>query len=90
MASRLMSTRARAQLWKLQEAVRAASRERDRLMRQLESSRTALAMGARRELWMELSLAEQEYRVAVGQLLEFCDRHSLVAATDLTASHPVE
>lgn len=85
-----MSTRARAQLWKLQEAVRTASRERDRLMRQLESSRFALAMGARRELWMELSLAEQEYRVAVAQLLEFCNRHSMVAAGDWTASRPSE
>jgi hypothetical protein len=85
-----MSTRARAQLWKLQEAVRAASRERDSLMRQLESSRFALATGARRELWMELSLAEQEYRVAVAQLLEFCNRHSLVAANDQTASRPLQ
>jgi hypothetical protein len=85
-----MSTRARAQLWKLQEAVRAASRERDRLMRQLESGRSALAMGARRELWMEFSLAEQEYRVAIAQLLEFCNRHSLVATSDSSASRPTQ
>jgi hypothetical protein len=74
-----MSTRARAQLWKLQESVRGTARERDRLMRVLNSSRTALTAEARHELWMEFSLADQEYRFAVAELAQFCNHHGETA-----------
>lgn len=70
-----MSTRARAKLWKLQETVRAAAQERDRLMRRLQSGRTALTADAHREIWMEFSLADQEYRFAVAELASFCELH---------------
>jgi hypothetical protein len=75
MAVRFLSTRARAQLWKLQEAVRSASRERDRLLRVMDSSRTSLLEEARREIWMEFSLADQEYRHAVACLADFVAQH---------------
>lgn len=79
MASRLMSTRARAQLWKLQEAVRLTARERDQLLRHLDSCRLALSPSARRDLWLEYSLAEQEYRHAVAALAHFCEEHGMLA-----------
>jgi hypothetical protein len=81
-ASRLLSTRARAQLWKLQEGVRAAGRERERLLRVLNSSRTSLLAEARREIWMEFSLADQEYRHAVACLADFVDTHAVNARVD--------
>jgi hypothetical protein len=70
-----MSTRSRAQLWKLQEAVRMTGRDRDRYMRLLCLSRAALTTDSHRELWMDYSLADQEYRHAVMQLQDFCTRH---------------
>jgi hypothetical protein len=73
--ARLLSTRARAQLWKLQEEVRMAMRERERLLRILSSIRTSLTPSAYHELWMEFSCADQEYRHAVAQLQQFCEKH---------------
>ena len=73
---KLLSTRALAQLWKLQESVRLAARERDRCMRILTSGRTVLAESAHRELWMDFSCAHQEYQYAVAQLAEFVRRHA--------------
>jgi hypothetical protein len=72
---KLLSTRARAQLCKLQAGVRAASKERERLMRMLGSSRAVLAPSAYRDLWMEFSCADQEYRHAVMELKLFCEKH---------------
>jgi hypothetical protein len=72
-----MSTRApppaASRVWR----VRAAARERDRLMHMLDSGRTMLAPEARRELWMEFSLADQEYRFAVAALAGFCQTHGM-------------
>jgi hypothetical protein len=77
---KLLSTRARAELWKLQDAVRHAGDERNKLLRVLMNAREALAMDAQRELWMEFSWADQEYRFRVSQLAEFCDRHEMRTA----------
>lgn len=77
---KLLSTRARARLWKLQERVRSASRERERLLRLVESARLALAPSARRDLWMEFCCADSEYRHAVAELEKFCNGHELAAA----------
>jgi hypothetical protein len=74
---RLLSTRARAQLWKLQGEVRAASRDRERLLRMLLSSRGVLMPNAHYDLWMEFSCADQEYRHAVVQLHAFCEHHNV-------------
>jgi hypothetical protein len=72
---KLLSTRARAQLWKLQEAVRATSRDRDRWLRLLNSGRAVLAPSAHRDLWMEFSCADQEYQHAVARLADFVRGH---------------
>lgn len=81
-----MSTRSRAKLWKLQEAVRSAARERERLMHLLSSGRAMLTAEARRELWMEFSLADQEYRFAVAALAGFCATHGEQGQSDDPAS----
>lgn len=73
---KLLSTRARAKLWKLQEGVRATAKERERLLRVLGSGRTVLARSAHHDLWMEFSCADQEYRYAVTELQSFCEQHT--------------
>ncbi len=72
---KLLSTRTRAQLWKLQDAVRQAAQERDKVLRVLMSARDALAPEARHELWLEFSCVDQEYRYAVDCLAQFVERH---------------
>jgi hypothetical protein len=73
---KLLSTRARAQLWKLQEAVRSTSKERERSLRMLYSGRSVLTASANHDLWMEFSCADQEYQYAVSRLAEFVQGHA--------------
>jgi hypothetical protein len=74
---KLLSTRARAELWKLQIAVRQAAEERNKVLRVLLSGRGALTRDAQHELWMEFSWADQEYRFSVMQLAAFVERHAV-------------
>lgn len=78
---KLLSTRACATLWKLQDSVREAADDRNRVVRVLLHAHGALACEALRELWLEFSCADQEYRYAVTELARFCERHSAAAAT---------
>ncbi len=78
---KLLSTRARAELWRLQNAMRAAGKERERLLRLLGSSRAALSVEAQRDICMEYSCADQEYRYAVAVLAEFVLRHDAASDT---------
>jgi len=73
---KLLSTRARAKLWRLQTAVREAAKERDGLLRILISSRAVLTPEAQLEHWMEFACADQEYRHAVTNLADFVSTHS--------------
>jgi hypothetical protein len=77
---KLLSTRARAELWKLQTAVRAAVEERNKVLRVLMHGRGVLTRDAQQELWMEFSSADQEYRFSVMQLAAFCERHGVRTA----------
>jgi len=79
---KLLSTRARAELWKLQAAVRSAAEERNKVLRVMISGRGALTRDAQHELWMEFSWADQEYRFTVMQLAAFCERHGVRTALD--------
>jgi hypothetical protein len=72
---KLLSTRARAQLWKLQDAVKETAGERNRVLRVLLHAHGALVEEAQRELWREFSQADQEYRYCVVELASFCERH---------------
>jgi hypothetical protein len=73
---KLLSTRARAELWRLQNAMRVAVKERDRALRMLTSSRAALSIEAQRDICMEFACADQEYRYALMGLVSFCEKHS--------------
>ena len=74
---KLLSTRARAELWKLQAALHKVADERNALLKVLLDSPGVLTPGAQHELWLEFSWIDQEYRFCVMQLVEFCERHSL-------------
>ncbi len=80
---KLLSTRARAELWRLQNAMRLAARDRDRLLRILGSSRTALSVDAQRDIYLEFACADQEYRHTVALLAEFVRHHDAVAGVTL-------
>lgn len=84
---KLLSTRARAELWRLQNAMRLASKDRDRLLRMLGSSRAALSADAQRDICLEFACADQEYRHTVALLAEFVRHHDAVtgAAASSTA-----
>jgi hypothetical protein len=79
---KLLSTRARAELWRLQSAMREAMKERDRLLRLLSSSREALTLDAQHDVCMEYVCADQEYRHAVMRLSEFVRAHALAATPE--------
>jgi hypothetical protein len=72
---KLLSTRARAELRRLQDAVRSAAKERERVLRVLALSRSALTPAACHDVWLEFSWCDQEYHYAVANLAAFVDRH---------------
>ena len=74
---KLLSTRARAELWKLQAALHKIADERNEVLKILLDSPGVITADAQRELWLEFSWIDQEYRFCVMQLVEFCERHSL-------------
>lgn len=76
---KLLSTRSRAQLWKLQDAVRRAAQDREGVLRMLLNAREVLADEAQRELWLEFSCVDQEYRCAVARLAQFVEDHGSAA-----------
>jgi len=74
-AGRILSRRAMEELNSLQASVRALGRTRNQALRIFVASRNVTTPGAQREFWLEFSWADQEYRVAVRRLAEFCDAH---------------
>jgi hypothetical protein len=73
---KLLSTRARAELCKLQVAVRSAAKVRDQSLPLLLRARKAVTQEALRQLWLEFSCADQDYRHAVSRLAEFVHKHA--------------
>lgn len=74
--ARLLSRRAREELSSLQASVRALGNTRNEALRIFLASRAVTTEVAQREFWLEFSWADQEYRVAVRRLAEFCDEHT--------------
>jgi hypothetical protein len=72
---KLLSTRARAELWKLQAVVHKVADERNQVLKILLDSPGILTADAQRELWQEFSWIDQEYRFCVAQLAAFCEKH---------------
>ena len=82
---KLLSTRARAELWKLQTALHKIADERNAILKMLLDSPGVLTAGAQHELWLEFSWLDQEYRFCVAQLVAFCEKHgSKVQTADET------
>ena len=75
---KLLSTRACAELWRLQSSLRQAAEERNTVLRMLLANRNVITTSAQRELWLEFACMDQEYRYAVAKLAGFCATHGRV------------
>jgi hypothetical protein len=71
----ILSRRALEELGTLQIAVHSLGGERNAALRRFVASRYAATALAQREFWLEFSWADQEYRIAVQRLAEFCRDH---------------
>ena len=71
----LLSRRAREELSTLQAEVQQQGMLRNAALRLFTVSRQAATIQAQREFWLEFVCADQEYRVAVRRLAQFCAAH---------------
>jgi len=72
---KLLSRRVLARLGALQSSVAELATYRNTALRMLLASRSATTSGAQREFWLEFSWVDQEYRIAVRRLAQFCMEH---------------
>lgn len=72
---RFLSRRAREELAALQASVHQLGTCRNTALRIFVASRYAATVTAQRDFWFEFSRADQEYRVAVQRLAQFCRTH---------------
>jgi hypothetical protein len=72
---KLLSRRALEQLGSLQSAVQELAANRNTALRLFMASRHTTTPKAQREFWLEFSWIDQEYRVAVRRLAQFCTDH---------------
>jgi hypothetical protein len=63
------------ELGQLQLSVRRLSTDRNTALRIFTASRFVAIASAQREFWLEFSWLDQEYRVAVRRLAQFCTQH---------------
>jgi hypothetical protein len=68
----ILSRRSMAKLRALQSGVLELAADRNKVLRMFMASRYATMPLAQRELWLEFSWADQEYRSAVHELAKFC------------------
>jgi hypothetical protein len=71
----ILSRRALEELGSLQTTVSTLSTQRETALRLFMASRYAATSLAQREFWLEFAWADQEYRVAVRRLAQFCLDH---------------
>jgi hypothetical protein len=83
---RLLSNRLRGELGTLQAAVQSLGQHRNTALRMFMASRSTTTVIAQREFWLEFSWVDQEYRVAVRRLAQFCLRYRDNAAGSWDAS----
>ena len=67
-------TRARTALWKLQTELQEAVEERNAVLQALSSGWIALTPDSRREMWLEFSWLDHEYRLRVIRLGQLCEQ----------------
>jgi hypothetical protein len=70
-----LSRRALEHLGSLQATVQELAVHRNTALRMFLASRNSTTPMAQREFWLEFSWIDQEYRVAVRKLAEFCQQH---------------
>ena len=75
MAPRVLSRHALEELGQLQTTVRKLSADRNMALRMFTASRFVAIASAQYEFWLEFSWLDQEYRVAVRRLAQFCTQH---------------
>jgi hypothetical protein len=78
----IMSRRTRDEFGVLQENVRELGGSRTTALRLFVASRYAATALAQREFWLEFVWADQEYRVAVRRLAQFCAAHTAAMAVE--------
>jgi hypothetical protein len=71
----LLSRRALEELGALQSSVHELGATRQAALRLFLASRHAATAMAQREFWFEFAWVDQEYRVAVRRLAQFCSEH---------------
>jgi hypothetical protein len=72
---KLLSRRALDQLGTLQASVQELAVHRNTAMRMFLASRNTTTAMAQREFWLEFAWVDQEYRIAVRRLAQFCTEH---------------
>jgi hypothetical protein len=70
-----LSQRSMDRLRSLQAAMRQVAHDRSAALRNFTASRYTTTPDAQREFWLEFSWFDQEYRVAVRRLAQFCAAH---------------
>jgi len=71
----LLSRRMRSQLRALQAKVLELEARRNSVLHVFFASRTVTTPPAQRELWLEFSCVDQDYRIAVSELARLCQVH---------------
>lgn len=77
---KLLSRRALDQLGTLQATVQELATHRNTALRMFVASRNTTTPVAQREFWLEFAWVDQEYRIAVRRLAQFCSAHRDTAA----------
>jgi hypothetical protein len=72
---KLLSRRALEQLGTLQASVQELATDRNAALRMFIASRNSTTVVAQREFWLEFAWIDQEYRIAVRRLSQFCTEH---------------
>ena len=74
-AARFLSRRALEELGTLQASVHDLAAHRKAALRVFVASRRAATALAQRDFWLEFVWVDQEYRIAVRRLAQFCADH---------------
>jgi len=72
---KLLSRRTFDRLGTLQASVQELAEHRNTALRMFMASRNTTTAKAQREFWLEFAWVDQEYRIAVRRLAEFCIEH---------------
>lgn len=72
---KLLSRRALDQLGALQASMQELATYRNTALRMFVASRNTTTAVAQREFWLEFAWVDQEYRIAVRRLAQFCTDH---------------